>query len=305
MAGTIVVEAISKGWNEIHLTAPKEQIDRLSDLLTMFGAEAITTLDAGDEPIFEPAFTLTPTWSNTTIIALFTYETDLAVLIALLETEKKQNTLSDLSQKFVANQDWERACLVDFKPMQFGKRLWICPSWLQPPVPEAVNIILDPGLAFGTGTHETTALCLEWLDQHIQPDMTVIDYGCGSGILAIAALKLGASIATCVDHDERALMNTRENALQNQISPQQLLTLAPNEAALPRVDVLIANILAQPLVSLAEFFASLVQPNGGILLSGILQKQAEMIISAYAPWFNIDQYSEKNGWINVAGIRKR
>jgi ribosomal protein L11 methyltransferase len=189
-----------------------------------------------------------------------------------------------------------------FKPLCFGPRLWICPSWLPIPDPEAVNILLDPGLAFGTGTHPTTALCLEWLANTNLNQAQIIDYGCGSGILAIAALKLGAAGAIAVDHDPQALLAARENATRNAVAPY-LQTLSPSELTETRADFLIANILADPLLELAPCFARLVSPGGRLALSGITQDQVQQLAQAYNYWFTFDIPAVRENWALLTGYR--
>ncbi len=205
--------------------------------------------------------------------------------------------------KKIADEDWVRRSLDQFKPMKFGKRLWICPSWFTPPEPNDVNIILDPGLAFGTGTHPTTALCLEWLDEHINAQHLVIDYGCGSGILSLAALKLGAKRVFAVDNDEQALEATLRNGEKNGFIPPELQTYLPNELPVEQADLLIANILAQPLIELAPLFAKRVKPHGKLILSGILPSQTEEITKAYSPWFNMQPPDFKEEWSRISGNR--
>jgi ribosomal protein L11 methyltransferase len=196
---------------------------------------------------------------------------------------------------------WEKACLVDFKPLRYGKRLWICPSWHTPPEPDAVNLMLDPGLAFGTGSHPTTALCLEWLDGTNLADKTVIDYGCGSGILALAALKLGASRTYGVDIDAQALLATQNNAKKNRIHEQQLTVHFPEDlsAETPKADVLLANILLKPLLELNDRFLSLLNPTGELIVSGILEEQVPEVTKAYASNFEPIQTLFKDGWALV------
>jgi ribosomal protein L11 methyltransferase len=254
-------------WNEIRIVTSADEANDLSDHLTALGAVAVTFQDAGDEPIFEPKPETPRLWHQTIVIGLFDSET-------LLESITESLDPLPYQVWHIPDENWERRCLEDFKPIQMGKRLWICPSWHQPPDPQAVNVILDPGLAFGTGSHPTTRLCLEWLDASITPDQSIIDYGCGSGILAIAALKLGAKKALAVDNDPQALIATRDNAERNHIDSKDLITQGPDENITEPADILIANILAQPLKELASHLASLTKPGGKIALSGILKDQA-------------------------------
>jgi ribosomal protein L11 methyltransferase len=288
-------------WQQLHLLIPSEQINPFENALLACGALSITLQDAQDEPIFEPELGTTPLWSQTKLTALFDLEHDLKKVVAELAEQFPDKTLTyELEQ--VADQVWERAWLQYFKPIQFGKRLWICPTGYDIPDPNAVNILLDPGLAFGTGTHPTTALCLEWLATHDIDKKTVIDYGCGSGILAIAALKLGAGECWAIDHDPQALQATADNAQRNQIAKRKLqLGHAKDLPDGTQVDILIANILAQPLIELAPLFAQYVKPHGHIILSGILAEQVETLKSAYAPYCATLNVMQNGDWIRMDG----
>lgn len=292
-------------WIELCITTSESHVDSLSEQLTEFGALAVTYQDAGDQPIFEPQPDTKLLWQQTTITSLFDSEHPIKPILDFLKTQQNLGILSEIKQTYLADEDWERRCLDSFKPMQFGKRLWVCPSWHSIPDPNAVNLILDPGLAFGTGSHPTTALCLEWLEQQVKPNDIVIDYGCGSGILAIAALKLGASQAIAIDNDPQALAATQANAKRNQISATQLIIAPPGEPVSTQADILIANILAQPLIGLAPVFASFLTKKGAkIAISGILSTQATEVINAYAPWFVMQPPVTRNEWVRLEGIRK-
>ncbi len=204
----------------------------------------------------------------------------------------------------IADQDWERSWMDNFQPMRFGRRLWIVPSWHAAPEPDAVNLLLDPGLAFGTGTHPTTALCLEWLDGQELAGRQVLDFGCGSGILAIAALLLGAERAVGTDIDPQALEASRDNASRNGIEPARFPVYLPADLPQRQADVLVANILAGPLVSLAPQLTGLVRPGGLLALSGILAEQAEEVRAAYSAHFDLDPTAEREGWIRISGRRR-
>jgi len=289
------------GWREIKIQTTAQHASEIETQLLAFDAVAITYQDAGDNPIYEPAFDLTPSWQDTMLVALFDEQTNMVPALSFLQN----NPMIYATQtRFVPDEDWERRCLADFKPMQFGERLWICPSWHQPPAKDAINIILDPGLAFGTGTHPTTSLCLTWLSHQSLVDMSVIDYGCGSGILAIAALKLGAKKLYAIDHDERALIATRENAQVNDIAQEKIMTALPDAFDGTPGDLLMANILAQPLISLAHRFAKCLRPKGKILLSGILIDQVDQVMAAYAPWFTFDTPVNIDQWVRLTGQLK-
>jgi ribosomal protein L11 methyltransferase len=284
---------------QLTLTTNLEIAELISDTLSDLGALSVTMQDAEDQPILEPAPGETPLWQAIKLTALFEETQNQSVL---LENLKLFRPITALSFNILEDQDWVRVWQKDFKPMSFGKRLWICPTGYTPPNPAAINILLDPGLAFGTGTHPTTALCLEWLDENIRGNEYVIDYGCGSGILAIAALKLGCSQVLAVDNDPQAIQSTDSNARQNHIDPQQLSILLPPDMPAIQANVIVANILAQPLIQLAPLFKSMLKEGGKIALSGILADQAEMIINAYqAVGFQMSLPIQKQDWILIQG----
>lgn len=270
----------------------RDDVDTLSHELEESGAVSITLTDKNDDPVLEPEPGTTPLWPDVIIHALYTEEQTARDAQTLL-VNTRQGLKTEIA--LIADKDWERVWMDDFKPQQFGQRLWICPSWMEPPEPDAVNLILDPGLAFGTGTHPTTSLCLSWLDNADLDNKTVIDYGCGSGILALAALKLGASQVYAVDIDPQALQATENNAQTNHISKQQLVIDYPPSLSRP-VDLLIANILLGPLVALRDDFHSLLKENGILLLSGILSEQAPGLIEAYQHKFNHQHTCHSDGW---------
>nr|WP_019216081.1 50S ribosomal protein L11 methyltransferase [Legionella tunisiensis] len=251
----------------------RDEVELLSDALEETGALSITLTDKNDEPVLEPEPGTTPLWPDVVINALYDDEQDAEQAKLLLAP---QHPHLGFSIQHLADQDWERAWMDDFKPQRFGKRLWICPSWLEPPEPQAVNLILDPGLAFGTGTHPTTSLCLTWLEQADLNNKAVIDYGCGSGILALAALKLGAAKVQAVDIDEQALQATQNNALTNGIDQQQLYIGFPQSLQTP-ADLLIANILLAPLMTLRNTFKELLNPHGILVVSGIFRRTSLFI----------------------------
>ncbi len=292
-------------WTELHIKTTAEYADSLSHQLSLLGAGAVTFQDAGDQPIYEPVPGALPFWQETIVIGLFDNTLALLPILAYLENQEASGFIKSFYRKDLPDQDWERVCLEHFKPIQFSPRLWICPSWHTPPDKKAVNVILDPGLAFGTGTHPTTALCLEWLEPHIQQESIVIDYGCGSGILGIAALKLGAKAVIAIDTDSQALQATQKNSQRNPDIAHRLTTYFPHEIkALNLVaDVLIANILAQPLIELAPHFASLTRSGSQLLLSGILPEQVESVSNAYRPWFHLTKPVIRNQWVRLEGER--
>lgn len=290
-------------WLQLRLAITPEQAETLEDQLLALGAVSVTFMDAEDQPIFEPDLGTTPLWSHTHLLALFEADTDPQDLLDALRS-LCGGELPAHEVEHIADQDWERSWMEHFQPMRFGRRLWIVPSWHAAPEPDAVNLLLDPGLAFGTGTHPTTALCLEWLDAQDLHGRTLIDFGCGSGILAIAALLLGAGQATGTDIDTQALEASRDNAQRNQLADERLALYLPEQMPQDPADVLVANILAGPLVQLAPQLATLVKPGGLLALSGILAEQAEDILAAYRADFELDPVAEREGWIRVSGKRR-
>ena len=219
-------------------------------------------------------------------------------------THEMQQSIPSLKIEILEDKDWEREWMKSYKPMQFGNKLWVCPSWCDVPDPNAVNLMLDPGLAFGTGTHPTTELCLRWLDSINITDQEVTDYGCGSGILGVAALLLGAKSVLAVDIDTQALQATETNLLRNNLATDRLQAYLPEDAPQLKTQVLVANILSGPLVELAPVIAERVSSNGLLALSGLLAEQEQEIIAAYSPWFTLDKAVELDGWIRVTGMRK-
>ena len=290
-------------WLQLRLAITPEQAPALEDQLLELGAVSVTFMDAEDQPIFEPDLRTTPLWSNTHLLALFEADTDGAALLQHLRL-LRQAELPTHELEQIEDQDWERSWMDNFHPMRFGQRLWIVPSWHAAPEPDAVNLLLDPGLAFGTGTHPTTSLCLQWLDAQQLQGKTLIDFGCGSGILAIAGLLLGAEHAVGTDIDIQALEASRDNAQRNQIVDELFDLYLPENMPAEPADVLVANILAGPLVSLAPQLASLVKPGGLLALSGILAEQTDEILQAYQGDFELDPVAEQDGWIRVSGKRR-
>ena len=285
-------------WIQFICNTTSDKADALSDAFSECGAVAVTFEDDADQPIYEPDLGTTPLWTATRIVALFDAETnpdDVGNMLSTLITDPPSYRVEAVEDK-----DWEREWMDNFHPIQFGERLWICPSWHTPPAADAVNIMLDPGLAFGTGTHPTTALCLNWLDQADLKGKYVIDYGCGSGILAIAAALLGAEQVIGVDTDPQALEATRANAARNGVEIEAYL---PGDCPDEPCDLLLANILAGPLQTLAPVFANLAKPNAEIVLSGILQVQAEEVSESYQAWFDMQPAVVKEDWIRLSGTR--
>ena len=290
-------------WLQLRLAITPEQAPTLEDQLLELGAVSVTFMDAEDQPIFEPDLGTTPLWSNTHLLALFEADTDPEALLQHLRL-LWQAELPPHELEKIEDQDWERSWMDNFHPMRFGERLWIVPSWHAAPEPDAVNLLLDPGLAFGTGTHPTTSLCLQWLDAQQLQGKTLIDFGCGSGILAIAGLLLGAEHAVGTDIDIQALEASRDNAQRNQVADDRFDLYLPEQMPDTPADVLVANILAGPLVSLAPRLASLVKPRGLLALSGILAEQTDEILQAYRDDFELDPVANQEGWIRVSGRRR-
>jgi ribosomal protein L11 methyltransferase len=291
-------------WWQLSVQSSAAELEQTEDSLLELGAVAITLSDAKDEPLYEPLPGDSPIWQHSIVTGLFTQERSLEALYDGLIQRLPEHQIHTAKKTVVDDQDWSRVHLKYFKPIQCAEKLWVVPSWHEAPDPSAVNIQLDPGLAFGTGGHATTALCLSWLGEHDIQNQSVIDYGCGSGILAIAAFKLGASELKSVDIDPQALVASKENARRNNIDPALLNITLPEDFKSEPVDLLIANILSGPLVRFAPKFSGLVKPGGQILLSGILQTQTNDIKKAYLPYFDLDPICIKEDWIRVSGTRR-
>jgi ribosomal protein L11 methyltransferase len=285
-------------WIQLIFTSSPQQAESLSDALSECGAAAVTFQDNADQPIYEPTIGETPLWSATSVIALFDAETDTEALLTALRSQIGE--LPDHRIEAVEDKDWEREWMENFKPICFGEKLWIVPSWHEPPQPNAVNILLDPGLAFGTGTHPTTALCLQWLDKADLTGKTVIDYGCGSGILAIAAALLGANKVIGVDTDPQALEATQANAQRNGVIIE---TYLPQHCPTVECDLLLANILAGPLMELMPRFVELTRPDTQLVLSGILDVQADTVSQHYQAEFEMDNAVVLEEWVRLSGVR--
>ncbi|MGB5718765.1 MAG: 50S ribosomal protein L11 methyltransferase [Gammaproteobacteria bacterium] len=286
-------------WLQIAVDVAGDQVGEVSEVFTVMGALSVTVLDAGDEPLLEPAPGETPLWSNTRVIALFDAAQDIAGLKQQLQAVLK-TPVPDLLVEPLADRDWSNTWRDTFGVMCFGVRLWVCPVGEIPSDPEAIVVHLDPGMAFGTGTHATTAFCLQWLDAHPPTSKSVIDYGCGSGILAIAAHKLGAATVVAVDIDPQALQATRENARRNDCD---LEVLQPDELADHSADLVLANILANPLIELAPDMAQRVHAGGQLVMTGILAEQAEAVMAAYVDWFEFAEPVYLEEWVLLEGLK--
>lgn len=286
-------------WIQLRVTTTEDKAEQVSDMLQGWGAQAVSFVDAHDTPIYEPLPGEVIYWTNTVVVGLFDAEHPMDQVISKLQQvsffkDKLQYKLEQLEDK-----DWEREWMDNFHPIKFGERLWVCPSWRDIPDPDAVNVMLDPGLAFGTGTHPTTALCMQWLDQHIKPEQTVVDFGCGSGILGIAALKLGAKRVVGIDIDPQAIEASTANAKRNNVSGQIELYLPRDQPQL-QADVVVANILAGPLAELSQVISGYVKSGGLLALSGILQSQAQSVIDAYSNEFSFDPVAEQDEWVRLS-----
>lgn len=291
-------------WLQLTLEAIEHPPEQLEDALLRAGALAVTLADAGNQPVLEPAPGQTPLWRHTRVTGLFDAQTDIEVVKGQLRRFLCATALPECRLTALEERDWVRAWMDHFHPMRFGRRLWICPSCQAPPDPAAVNIRLDPGLAFGTGTHPTTALCLEWLDAADVTGKTVLDYGCGSGILAIAAAKLGARRVWAVDIDPQALIASDDNADANRVEDR--IELSHPEALPPalQVDLVLANILAGILVQLASEFAQRVKSGGRLLLSGILEPHADVVQAAFSPNFRGFNRILREDWVLLECVRR-
>jgi ribosomal protein L11 methyltransferase len=295
----------SPDWQEWVLETHSQLVEALEAWLFERGALAVTLEDNANEPLLEPGPGETPLWQNVVLTALFTSDADLSSIRAVLpRTLLAENSKSELSR--LEDREWTRVWMDDFAPIQMGPRLWVCPSWAEPPDEALVNVMLDPGLAFGTGTHATTAMCLGALDAAMSGGESVVDFGCGSGILAIAALKLGASKALGVDNDPQALAASRDNAARNKISADQFDAVMPEDGRLSAwsnvANVVVANILAGPLLSLAQELIQLMAPGGRLLLTGVLEEQAAELIEHYVH-VGLEVTDRRDGWVLLSGVK--
>lgn len=294
------------GWQQLRMPLAGLDQEICEQAMLDAGAAAITYTDAADQPILEPAPGEAPMWRDAIITALFDDQIGFDRIALTLINALDVQALPELDISLLPEREWERAWLLDFKPMQFGERLWVCPHEQSVNADNPVVVRLDPGLAFGTGTHATTALCLTRLDSLKLENSKVLDYGCGSGILGIAALLLGADSVHAIDIDPQALTATRQNAKDNGVQ-DQLKTGLPDaltNASEQRFDVVLANILAQPLIDLASMLSSTLRAGGTLLLSGILAPQADAVTSAYEPWIEFKQTTRHDGWVLLDGTKR-
>ena len=291
-------------WIQLRLNANEENAEKMSDWLMACGSQAVTFIDAKDTPIYEPL----PGdeviyWNNTVVMGLFDASHDMDKAIKYLQGIHPDKLNMQYKLEQLEDKDWVREWMDNFHPMKFGERLWICPSWRDVPEPDAVNVMLDPGLAFGTGTHPTTALCLTWLDGLDLVGKTVVDFGCGSGILSLAALKLGAKEVIGIDIDPQALQASLENAKRNGVEDRLSLFLPKDQPTL-KADVVVANILAGPLKELAPTIIEFVAKDGRLALSGVLENQSTELQQIYGQWCAMDPIAVQEEWVRLSGVKR-
>ena len=297
-------------WIQIAVTTSKDHVELTEDGLFSAGAQTVTLTDAEDQPILEPGPDETPVWNQVIITGLFSDDHEVDALLSEINdylSLSLASTAFECTAQTLAEQNWTRAWMNHFHAMQFGDRLWVCPLHLEPPQPDAINLRLDPGLAFGTGTHPTTSLCLRWLDQNIRQQKDILDYGCGSGILAIAACMLGAGHADGVDIDPQALIATHDNAVTNHVADRVNIWLPEDfqkQHAQTQYDIVIANILSGPLAELAPTLARHCIAGGKLALSGILGEQADSVLEAYNDYFEMNTPEYDEDWVLLSGARK-
>ena len=290
-------------WHQISVITNENIAPKLADFFSHLGAVSVTYMDAEDEPVYEPTIGETKIWSNTQVIALYELDAEPELIKTRVFRQFKNEDLQCWLNEEVADQEWERAWMEYYKPMKFADRLWVCPTDQEQFEPGTVCLTLDPGLAFGTGTHPTTALCLEWLASHDLTGKTVIDYGCGSGILAVAATLLGAKIAHAVDIDPQALTATQSNALKNNVQ-DKIKCYLPEQFDPFQAEIVLANILAKPLIDMSEQICALLVPGGQLVLSGILFEQAESVINAYQQHIIFNPLVQQEDWIRLDGVKR-
>lgn len=288
-------------WVQIRFAIKSEYVDDISDLLMELGCASVTfTANDPDEAVFELFPGDVKYWKTSTVVGLFDANTDMKFIAGILAQQDMLDDNFNYKVEQVEDKDWEREWMENFHPIKFGERLWVCPSWRDIPEPDACNVILDPGLAFGTGTHATTALCMEWLEKMDLSDKTVLDFGCGSGILAIAALKLGAKRAIGIDIDPKAITASMENAERNQVE-DKLEVYLPEDAPEFDCDVIVANILAAPLKELKHIICGYGHQGTELALSGVLAEQADDVSEAYNQLVTLNPVSQKDEWVRIDG----
>ena len=291
-------------WHQVSVITDKSTATDVADFFSELGAVSVTYMDAEDQPVYEPAPGETKIWRQTKVIALFDLETEPELVKNVLFSNFKEKKIDNWFHEILQDQAWERSWMDHYQPMKFAESLWVCPTGQEINEADCVCLTLDPGLAFGTGTHPTTALCLEWLACHDLHDKVVIDYGCGSGILAVAALLLGAKQVHAVDIDPQAITATLANAEKNKVG-DKIKCYLPEQFSLFQADVVVANILALPLCELSEQISTLVKRDGSLILSGILSEQAELVGVAYKiHGIHIQPPVIQDEWCRLDGIKK-
>ena len=291
-------------WHQISVVSDAATATDISDFLSELGAFSVTFMSAESKPVYEPGIGETKIWEQTRTTALFELDASPQIIKTLLFQQFSADTVRDWHTEVLQDQIWERGWMEYFQPMQFGERLWVYLSGQEQSRPGTVSLILDPGLAFGTGTHPTTALCLEWLAEHDITGKTVIDFGCGSGILAIAAVLLGAKEGHAIDIDSQALIATQDNAQKNKVAGK-IKTYLPDQFHPFQADIVIANILAKPLIKFADNISDLVRPEGQLVLSGILKEQADSVIKCYQTGFTMNGAIIQDEWCRLNGVKNK
>jgi len=285
-------------WLELSVRVSRQNAPLVESLLQNEPVLALTLTDDADDPVLEPGVGETPLWPSVCVTALFGGDTPVEPLARMLSLVPGVDRPQQVSFRKLEDRQWERVWLDRFKPMRFGRGLWVVPGNQEAPPDAAYVLKLDPGLAFGTGTHPTTRLCLQWMDGHDFQGQTVVDYGCGSGVLGIVAALKGAAEVICVDNDPQALVATRDNAARNGIA-KKILVLMPTDFNPVPADVLLANILAGPLVELAPVLLASLRPGGSLVLSGLLEAQAEEVAAAYRSQFDDLEFKTDDGWVRI------
>lgn len=289
-------------WYQISVVCNEQIAPEVADFFSDLDAVSVTFMDAEDEPVYEPAIGETKIWTQTRVIALYELTADPAAIKSQVHMRFLQDCLKYWEFEVIEDKAWERAWMEYYHPMKFADKLWVCPTGQGQSEPGTVCLTLDPGLAFGTGTHPTTALCLEWLACHDLNGKTVLDYGCGSGILAVAALLLGADKAYAVDIDPQAITATEDNAKKNKVDDRIICSLADGfDAKKITADIVLANILAKPLIEMVEKITGMIVAHGELVLSGILAEQVDLVVGAYRPYLLLDQVEQKEDWVRLAG----
>ena len=290
-------------WLQLVCHTQENSVEAIESAMEDSNVLSITMQDKFDTPVLEPLPGELRLWKDLIITALFEYDTDLTALTELLEENTEAWNIDKFIIETVEDQDWERAWMKDFHPMKFGENLWIYPSNHEIPEDDNVKILLDPGLAFGTGTHPTTSLCLEWLDQNPPENKDVIDYGCGSGILALAAAKLGANKIVATDIDPQALTATKDNMLRNDIAAEKIPCYLPEDCPKQPVDLLLANILCGPLNELFPLFSALTKSGGKLVMSGLLSEQQHQILDTYSSDFTDFEVKQLGDWVRITAVK--